>query len=285
MTGVSSAAVSSRVHRPGLGGARTPTEGSRWVTIGPVTLQPGHPSTKEGAVDLNADVGESFGRWQLGDDAALLPHLTSANVACGFHAGDPLTLVRTCALAVAHDVVIGAQVGYRDLAGFGRRYVDVPAPELEADVLYQLGALDGIARAAGARVAYVKPHGALYHAVSAHPAQAEAVVRAVVAFGGLPVLGLAGSPFLAAVADAGLEAVGEGFADRAYLPGGGLVPRSEPGAVLADPAAVAAQAVRLAASGEVRSLCVHGDSPGAPALAAAVRAALAEAGVAVGAFA
>ncbi|MEV5002861.1 LamB/YcsF family protein [Nocardioides sp. LML1-1-1.1] len=247
----------------------------------------GDPSTKEGGgtVDLNADVGESFGRWQLGDDAALLPHLTSANVACGFHAGDPLTLVRTCALAVEHGVVIGAQVGYRDLAGFGRRYVEVPAAELEADVLYQLGALDGIARAAGARVAYVKPHGALYHAVSRHPEQARALVRAVAAFGGLPVLGLAGSAFLDVVADAGLPAVGEGFADRAYLPGGGLVPRSEPGALLLDPAVVAAQAVRLAASGTVRSLCVHGDSPGAPELAAAVRVALDAAGATVAPFA
>ncbi len=233
----------------------------------------------EGVVDLNADVGESFGRWQLGDDAALLPHLTSANVACGFHAGDPLTLRRTCELAVEHGVVIGAQVGYRDLAGFGRRFVDVPPAELEADVLYQLSALDGLARAAGSRVAYIKPHGALYHALSRHPAQASAVITAVQAFGGLPVLGLAGSAFLAAVEAAGLEAVGEGFADRAYLPGGGLVPRSEPGAVLTDPAAVAEQAVRLASSGTVRSVCVHGDSPGAVELAAAVRAALVEADV------
>lgn len=236
-------------------------------------------------MDLNADVGESFGRWELGDDAALLPHLTSANVACGFHAGDPLTLRRTCELAAEHGVVIGAQVGYRDLAGFGRRFVDVPSAELEADVLYQLSALDGLARAAGVRVAYLKPHGALYHAVSAHPAQAAAVIGAVHAFGGLPVLGLAGSAFLDAVEAAGLEAVGEGFADRAYLPDGGLVPRSEPGAVLTDPAAVAAQAVRLASSGGVRSLCVHGDSPGAPELAAAVRAALSSAGVAVEPFA
>lgn len=252
-----------------------------------MTLHRGDPSTKEGVgvVDLNADVGESFGRWQLGDDAALLPHLTSANVACGFHAGDPLTLVRTCALAVERGVAIGAQVGYRDLAGFGRRYVEVPPAELDADVLYQLGALDGIARAAGARVAYVKPHGALYHAVSRHPEQAQAVLRAVTAFGGLPVLGLAGSPFLSAVSAAGLEAVGEGFADRGYLPDGTLVPRSEPGALLLDPAAVAAQAVRLAASGAVRSLCVHGDSPGAPGLAAAVRTALAAAGVTVAPFA
>lgn len=255
----------------------------------PVTLQPGRPSTTStpngGDVDLNADVGESFGRWQLGDDAALLPHLTSANVACGFHAGDPLTLRRTCELAVEHGVVIGAQVGYRDLAGFGRRFVDVPPAELEADVLFQLAALDGLARAAGARVAYLKPHGALYHAVSAHPAQAAAVIAAVRAFGGLPVLGLAGSPFLVAVEEAGLKAVGEGFADRAYLADGGLVPRSEPGALLTDPAAVAEQAVRLVASGGVRSLCVHGDSPGAPALAAAVREALSAAGVAVSPFA
>lgn len=249
-----------------------------------MTLHPGSMSTS-GVVDLNADVGESFGRWRLGDDDALLPHLTSANVACGFHAGDPLTLRRTCSLAVSLGVTIGAQVGYRDLAGFGRRYVDVPADELAADVLYQLGALDGIARAAGGRVAYVKPHGALYHAVSRHPEQAQAVVDAVRAYGGLPVLGLAGSAFLAAVGEAGLEAVGEGFADRAYLPDGGLVPRSAPGAVLTDPVAVAAQAVELARSGDVRSLCVHGDSPGAPELAAAVRGALEQAGLPVGAFA
>ena len=255
----------------------------------PVTLHSGRPSTTStpngGDVDLNADVGESFGRWQLGDDAALMPHLTSANVACGFHAGDPLTLRRTCELAVEHDVVIGAQVGYRDLAGFGRRFVDVPPAELEADVLYQLSALDGIARAAGSRVAYLKPHGALYHAVSAHPEQAAAVIAAVQAFGGLPVLGLAGSAFLAAVEEAGLEAVGEGFADRGYLPDGGLVPRSSPGALLSVPDAVAEQAVRLVAPGRVRSLCVHGDSPGAPALAAAVREALSAAGVAVSPFA
>lgn len=239
-------------------------------------------------MDLNADVGESFGRWELGDDAALAPHLTSANVACGFHAGDPLTLRRTCALAVEHGVVIGAQVGYRDLAGFGRRFIDIAPDELAADVLYQLGALDGIARAAGGRVAYLKPHGALYHAVSREPAQARAVVAAVRAYAGddgLPVLGLAGSPFLETVAAAGLEAVGEGFADRAYTPDGGLLPRTEPGAVLTDPARVADQALRLARSGSVRSLCVHGDTPGAPAAAAAVRATLADAGVEVAPFA
>ncbi len=246
-----------------------------------MTLHQGRPST----LDLNADVGESFGRWQLGDDEALLPHLTSANVACGFHAGDPLTLRRTCESAVRHGVVIGAQVGYRDLAGFGRRFVDVAPDELAADVLYQLGALHGIARAAGGRVGYLKPHGALYHAVTRHEGQARAVVDAVVAYGGLPVLGLPGSLLLTVAEEAGLPTVGEGFADRAYQPDGSLVPRSEPGALITDPVVAAAQAVRLAEAGDVRSLCVHGDSPGAPALAAAVRAALSDAGVTVAAFA
>ncbi|WP_435771980.1 LamB/YcsF family protein [Nocardioides sp. SYSU DS0651] len=237
-----------------------------------------------GVVDLNADVGESFGRWQLGDDAALLAHLTSANVACGFHAGDPLTLRRTVEQAVGLGVAIGAQVGYRDLAGFGRRFIDVAPDELAADVLYQLGALDGLARAAGGRVAYVKPHGALYHAVTTGPTQAAAVVEAVVAYGGLPLLGMPGSELLRLAREAGLPVVTEGFADRAYRPDGSLVPRSEPGAVLADPVDVAAQAVRLASSGSVRSICVHGDSPAAAAAAAAARAALAEAGIRVESF-
>ncbi|NYJ02030.1 UPF0271 protein [Nocardioides thalensis] len=238
-----------------------------------------------GMVDLNADVGESFGRWTLGDDAALMPHLTSANVACGFHAGDPITLRRTCELAVGYGVVIGAQVGYRDLAGFGRRFIDVPADELTADVLYQLGALDGLARAVGGAIGYLKPHGALFHAVTTHEEQARAVVTAVVEHGGLPVLGLPGSLFLTLAEEAGLPVVPEGYADRGYRPDGSLVPRSEAGAVLTDPEEVAAQAVRLAEAGTVRSLCVHGDSPGAPRLAAAVRAALAEADVAVAPFA
>lgn len=246
-----------------------------------------HESTTavRGVIDLNADVGESFGRWQLGDDAALLPHLTSANVACGFHAGDPLTLRRTCELAVEHGVVIGAQVGYRDLVGFGRRHIEMAPAELAADVLYQLGALDSLARTAGGAVAYLKPHGALYHAVTTDPGQASAVVEAVVAYGGLPVLGLPDSAFLRIAADAGLPVVTEGFADRGYLPDGGLVPRSEPGALLYEPADVAAQAVRLAEAGEVRSLCVHGDTPGAAASAAAARDALAAAGIAVEPFA
>ncbi|GAA4806821.1 LamB/YcsF family protein [Nocardioides caeni] len=241
------------------------------------------------AIDVNADVGESFGRWELGDDAALMPHLTSANVACGFHAGDPLTLRRTCESAVEHGVRIGAQVGYRDLAGFGRRYIEMPAADLEADVLYQLGALDGIARAAGGQVSYVKPHGALYHAVQSRSTVARAVLRAVAAFNDahgveLPVLGQPGATFLDVADDTGITAIAEGFADRAYRPDGTLTPRSEPSAVLTDPTDVAAQAVLLAHAGDVRSLCVHGDSPGAPALAAAVRQALAETGIDVRPF-
>jgi len=251
-----------------------------------VTSQPGGPST----LDLNADVGESFGRWRLGDDEALLPQLTSANVACGFHAGDPTTLRRTCRLAVRHGVRIGAQVGYRDLAGFGRRFLDVSQDDLAADVLYQLGALDALARAAGGRVAYVKPHGALYNAIVTHEAQARAVVEAVAAFSEAhgeprPVLGLPGSVFLAAAQDAGLPIAREAFADRSYRPDGTLVPRSEPDAVLDDPTAAAEQAVRLARAGGVDSICVHGDSPNAVAVAAAVRRALTGAGIALQAFA
>ncbi len=245
----------------------------------------------ERVLDLNSDLGEGFGVWRLGDDDALLEVVTSANVACGFHAGDPSTMRAVCATAARRGVSVGAQVSYRDLAGFGRRFVDVSPAELADEVLYQIGALDAFARAAGTRVAYVKPHGALYHAAVHNAGQARAVVDAVRAFGALPVLGLPGSELLAAAERAGLDAVGEAFADRGYTPEGTLVPRSEPGALLDDPAAVAERAVRLAESAElvaadgsvlrvqVRSLCVHGDTPGAVAMARAVRAALAAAGL------
>ncbi|WP_019200870.1 LamB/YcsF family protein [Tsukamurella sp. 1534] len=248
-------------------------------------------------MDLNADMGESFGRWTLGDDEALLDVVTSANVACGFHAGDPLTLLRTCELAARAGVVIGAQVGYRDLAGFGRRFIDVAPDDLRADVLYQLGALHGLARAAGTRVLYLKPHGALYHAVTTSQAQARAVVDAVLAFDqGLSILGAPGSHLLRLAGDAGLRTVREAFADRAYTPDGRLVDRREPGAVLHDPEAIAAQAVRLATEGTVgtidgrsvdvdaQSICLHGDTPGAVASARAVRAALQEKGITPVAF-
>jgi UPF0271 protein len=250
------------------------------------------------AIDLNADLGEGFGVWRLGDDEALLGVVTSANVACGFHAGDPSTMRRVCAAAVAAGVAIGAQVSYRDLAGFGRRFIDVPPAELTDDVLYQLAALDGIARAEGGRVTYVKPHGALYNAAVHHEGQARAVVDAVAAYDpALPVLGLPGSALLRQVDRAGLRPVAEGFADRGYTPEGTLVPRHEPGALVTDPAAVAERAVRMVVDGvvtavdgtsvdlAVASVCLHGDTQGAVALAGAVRAALEAAGLTPAPFA
>ncbi|NHA70311.1 LamB/YcsF family protein [Phycicoccus flavus] len=255
------------------------------------------PSEPAPAVDLNSDVGESFGRWRLGDDEAMLGLVTSANVACGFHAGDPTTLRRCCEVAAARGVVVGAQVGYRDLAGFGRRFVDYAPGELSDDVTYQLGALAGMARVAGTRVAYVKPHGALYNTAVHDAGQAQAVVDAVRAFDpGLPVLGLPGSELLRRAAAAGLRAVPEAFADRGYRPDGTLVARSEPGALLEDPDVVAARVLRLVTDGTVtaadgtevsvaaESVCLHGDTPGAVAMAERVRAVLDDAGVAVRAF-
>ena len=249
-------------------------------------------------IDLNSDVGESFGRWTLGDDAALMPLITSANVACGFHAGDPLTLRATCAAAAAHGVTVGAQVGYRDLAGFGRRFIDIDPDDLVADVIYQIGALQALAAASGTAVRYVKPHGALYNTVVHHREQAAAVVEAVRAVDPtLPLLGLPGSAVLELARAAGLRTVQEAFADRAYTPQGTLVSRREPGAVLHDPDAVAARMVRLVTDGKItavdgsdiavraESLCVHGDSPGAVQMAGAVRDALGQAGVTVRAFA
>jgi 5-oxoprolinase (ATP-hydrolysing) subunit A len=250
------------------------------------------------AVDLNADLGESYGAWRLGDDEALIEIVTSANVACGFHAGDPLTIRRTCARAVARGVRIGAQVSYRDLAGFGRREMVVPPAELEAEVLYQLAALDGVAGAEGGRVGYVKPHGALYNRAGWDAEQAAAIAAAVRSYGrGLPVLTLPGSALAAAAADAGIPVVTEAFADRAYNRDGTLVRRGLPGAVLTDPDAAAARVTRLVTTGTVqaadgsdlavtaRSVCIHGDTPGAVAIARAVRAALAAAGVSLVPFA
>ncbi|MFF7298899.1 LamB/YcsF family protein [Streptomyces sp. NPDC090085] len=253
-------------------------------------------------IDLNADLGEGFGRWTLTDDEALLSVVTSANVACGFHAGDPSIMRRVCELAAARGVRIGAQVSYRDLAGFGRRAMDVPPDELADEIAYQIGALEVFARAAGSRVSYVKPHGALYNRTVHDAGQAAAVVAGVRraagpgTTGGLPVLGLPGSLLLSAAEEAGLTPVPEAFADRAYTPGGTLVPRAEPGAVVHDPDAVVARAVRMAAGRTVtaadgsevpvsaRSLCLHGDTPGASGLARRVREALGSAGVRVEAF-
>ena len=229
-------------------------------------------------IDLNADLGESFGNWTMGDDAAMLAVVTSANVACGFHAGDPGTIRRTVTLAAQANVTIGAHVAYPDLVGFGRRALDIDPADLEADVLYQLGALDGLCRVAGTNVRYVKPHGALYHRVNADPVQAEALARAVVAFdSSMPLLGAAG-PLLDFAARYGLRTVAEGLTDRAYRPDGTLVPRSETGAVHQDSATVSAQALALATTGRVGSLCVHGDTANATDHARAVRLALEEQG-------
>jgi UPF0271 protein len=255
-------------------------------------------------IDLNADLGEGFGIWRLGDDEALLDLVSSANVACGFHAGDPLIIRRTCAAAVDRGVAIGAQVSYRDLAGFGRREMEVDPEELCSDVLYQIAAVDGIARSMGGRVAYVKPHGALYNRACRDTVQAEAVAAAVADYAPgsglpapLPVLTLPGSALVEAAARYGVPTVAECFADRAYTPSGALVSRREPGAVLHDPDEVAARAVRMAREGlvtaadgtdvriDARSVCVHGDTPRAVRIAAAVRKALVDAGVAVEPFA
>jgi UPF0271 protein len=249
-------------------------------------------------LDLNSDLGEGYGRWTLGDDAAMLEVVTSANIACGFHAGDPATIDRTVRAAVERGVAVGAQVSYPDLVGFGRREIDLPPGDLTADVLYQLGALEAFAKAAGSRVRYVKPHGALYNRIVRDPVQAAAVVEAIRRYDpALPLLTLPGSAAAAAAAEAGVQAVGEGFADRAYTGEGRLVSRREPGAVLDDPGRVAARAARMATEGRVgtvdggevavavRSLCVHGDTPGAVELARAVRAALEAAGVVLEAFA
>lgn len=248
-------------------------------------------------VDLNSDLGEGFGAWSLGDDLALLDVVTSANVACGFHAGDPRTMERTVAAAAERGVVIGAQVSYPDLVGFGRRQMEVAPADLSADVLYQLGALEAFARVAGTVVRYVKPHGALYNRTVVDPVQAGAVAAAIRLYDpSLPVLTLPGSALARAAQAAGVPVVAEGFADRAYTAEGQLVPRAEPGAVVDDEGEVVRRAVRMVVDGRVEahaggevelrvaSLCVHGDTPGAARLAQAVREGLEAAGVSLQAF-
>jgi UPF0271 protein len=258
-----------------------------------VSLPPAAP-----VVDLNSDLGEGFGIWTLGDDDALLDVITSANIACGFHAGDPNIMRRVCDTAVSRGVSIGAQVSYRDLAGFGRRSIDVDQASLINDVIYQIAALDGFARVAGSRARYLKPHGALYNRTVYDEDQAAAVVAAAVAYDPkLPVLGLPGSALLRLAKEAGLPTIPEAFADRGYTAQATLVPRSQPGALLDDPAVVAQRMVEMLLTGRLRSvdgveitvsarsICVHGDSPGAVAMAVAVRKALADAGIEIRAFA
>ena len=235
-------------------------------------------------VDLNSDVGEGFGVYPGGPDEQLVPLLTSVNVACGYHAGDPTTMRRTCALAVAHGCVIGAQVSYPDLLGFGRRFIEMSPTDLTDAVVYQIGALDAFAGVHGTRVRYVKPHGALYNAIVHHERQADAVAAAVREYDpGLAMLGLPDSQAQLAAERAGLQFVREGFADRRYTAERTLVPRTESGALLTDPADAAVQAVQLAVGG-VQSICVHSDTPGAAAILVAVRGALVDAGYAIDPF-
>jgi UPF0271 protein len=248
-------------------------------------------------VDLNSDMGEGFGQWRLGDDDALLGVVTSANVACGFHAGDAAIMRRVCERAVEYGVTIGAQVGYRDLPGFGRRFIDIEPEALTQDVIYQVGALEAFARVAGSRVGYVKPHGALYNAIVHHEEQAAAVVRALVDYDAtLPVLEPPDSAWLRQAEEAGLTVVPEAFADRAYTPDGTLVSRRLPGAVLEDAEEIARRCVAIATGQPIEdvdggpltvtagSICVHGDTPGAVGIARAVRDALTSAGVTIAPF-
>ena len=245
-----------------------------------------------GTMDLNSDLGEGFGRWRLGDDDALLRIVTSANVACGFHAGDALTMRRVCDWALDRGIAVGAQVGYRDLAGFGRRRIDYELVELRDEIIYQIAALEGFCRLQGDRVRYVKPHGALYNTAAVDVWQASAIVAAIVDYDrSLAVLCSAGSILARSAEHAGLRVVAEGFADRAYLADGRLVPRSETGSVISDPRRVVERVLRMASAGEVmavdgtvlqlpvESICLHGDTPGAVELATLVRAALLEAGI------
>ncbi|AMM34154.1 hypothetical protein SA2016_3494 [Sinomonas atrocyanea] len=249
------------------------------------------------SIDLNSDVGESYGNWTFGDDAAIFESVSSANVACGFHAGDPSGIRATCEAAAAAGVVIGAHPAYRDLAGFGRRFMDVAPKELIDDVIYQIGALEALARSAGTEVRYVKPHGALYNTIVHHETQAKAVAKAVAEVApGLPLLVLPNSEIQRAAEAAGLRTVTEAFADRAYTPEGTLVSRREPGSVLHDLDGIVEHVLRIL-DGKVQaidgsivriaadSICVHGDTPGAVAMAARVRAAVAEAGVGIASFA
>ena len=246
-------------------------------------------------MDLNADLGESFGRWTLGDDEQLVPHLTSANLACGFHAGDFRVMEATVALCRRAGVAVGAQPGYPDLLGFGRRPMPFEPDEVESIVRYQIGALEAFCRSAGVEMQHVKPHGALYNQAAGDPALAAAVARATARFSrDLLLYGLASSePMAAAAADAGLRFVPEAFADRRYLADGTLQSRSEPGSVIDDPDGAAGQALAIAAghvtaadgsSVDLRaeSICCHGDTPGAVEIAAAVRRGLEGAGVAIG---
>ncbi len=243
-------------------------------------------------MDINSDLGESYGAWHMGDDAAMLDIVTSANVACGFHAGDPAGILQTVRDAAQRGVAIGAHVGYPDLVGFGRRNMEPTSRELVADVIYQIGALQGLAQAAGTSVRYVKPHGALYNTIAHDRRQAADVITAILDIDPrLTLMALAGSPLIEWARERGLRVVAEAFADRAYNEDGSLVSRRLTGAVLHNADEVAARMLQLVRTGELTaingaplrlqadSICVHGDSPGAVDMARALRRSFDEAGV------
>jgi 5-oxoprolinase (ATP-hydrolysing) subunit A len=248
-------------------------------------------------IDLNSDMGEAFGAYRMGPDAELLQLVTSANVACGFHAGDPRTMEATVAGATAAGVAVGAHVSYPDLVGFGRRHMNVAADELITDVLYQIGALEAFCRRHGTAVRYVKAHGALYNDLVDDEALAGALAEAVLVYGsGLSVLTMPGSASVSVFEDAGVPVVLEAFADRAYTPAGRLVPRKEAGSVITDPTVVGERGRRLALGEPIEdrdggvlrlqadSICVHSDTPGSVGLASALLASFKSAGVQVRAF-
>lgn len=249
-------------------------------------------------IDINSDLGESFGAWKMGDDSAMLDIVSSANVACGFHAGDPAGILKTVKAAAERGVAIGAHVGYRDLAGFGRRNMDPTSEELIGDVIYQIGALQGLAKAAGTRVTYVKPHGALYNTIAIDKRQGKDVIDAILAIDpSLVLMALAGSQLVEQARTAGLTVVAEAFADRAYTPEGNLVSRREKGSVLHDPELIAERMVRMVKEGVVeaidgtltkvdaQSICVHGDSEGAVAMAKRLREVFEQSGLTIRSFA
>ena len=243
-------------------------------------------------LDLNCDMGESFGAWKMGNDLAILDHVTSANVACGFHAGDPQTMHRTVAAAFERGVRVGAHPGYPDRVGFGRRRLQLSASECYDDIVYQVGALAGFARALGGRLSHVKAHGALYHAAEKEPELADAIARAVRDIdAGLALFGFPGGLQVQAAERLGLRAMAEVFADRSYQDDGSLTPRQQAGAMIEDPEASVAQVERMVLEGRVRALsgrdvevradtlCLHGDQPGALAFAQRIRGALTSRGV------
>ncbi len=249
-------------------------------------------------IDLNSDLGESLGGWRMGDDAAMLDIVSSANVACGFHAGDPAGILETLKAARERGAIVGAHVSYPDLVGFGRRNMDVASADLVAGVIYQIGALQGLARVAGTEVRYVKPHGALYNTIAHDRRQATDVITAMRAIDpSLVLVALAGSPLIDWARDAGLTVVAEAFADRGYTPEGTLVSRRDPGAVLHDVDQIAARMLMLVREGVVEavdgspvriaadSICVHGDSPGAVAIARHLRERFEQEGVRISSFA